>query len=230
MFFVFKSDDVENGVISTRNHLQNVYRLHSFTFTNDIYNVTNNNNILPYQEGASYYALELTNQYGNGNDIATDIASKINAVTAGTATVVYSAVTGKFTISNTTNFYLKFGDVTTNTCEKLLGFSQTNTSDNTSATSDKIADLVSFKHIYIKIDEDKIQAVRNHNYKENSFIIQANSSFGDKCCYMSKNNDIEPQLIRFSNPIKRLTINFYDELNSSITINNWVLTFCKSIF
>ena len=164
MYYILKSNDVSNNVINTRQIMEGTYQLHSFTCTNNIYNVTANNNILPYQEGASYNAIELTQQYANGSDLASDIATKINEVSDGTATCEYSYNTGKFTITNTTNFYFNFGDITTNTCYNLIGFSQSNTTDGTSVTSDNIANLVPFKHILINIQEDKLQNITNKQW------------------------------------------------------------------
>ena len=159
----------------------------------------------------------------NGNEIATHMQSKINAISGGTANVSYSDNTGKFTITNTTNFYLKFGDITTNTCHQLLGFNQSNTSDNTSVTSDNVSDLTSFKCIYINIQSDEMQNIINENYGKYSFVIQGNSDFGDKLTYISKYNDIIQQAIKLP-PTKRLQISFYDENNNAVIINNWVLT------
>ena len=224
---VLKSSDVSNGVINTNEIFDGTYKLHSFTFTNNLYNITSNNNILPYQEGASYTAIELTQQYANGTDLATDIQTKINAVSAGTPSVVYNSNTGKFTITNTVSFYFKFGDITSNTCYNLLGFSQTNTSSNTSITSPNVADLVAFKHIYINIEQDTCKCVKTENFTNNTFLITRKCDFGDVSTYTSKQNDIYEQICYFRAE-KRFKINFYDENNNTISPTNWILVLAHS--
>ena len=226
MLYVLKSTDISNGVINTKEVYDGIYDLHSFSFTNNLYNVTTNNNILPYQQGSTYYAVELTQQYANGDDIASDIQTKLNAIPSSSATVSYNSNTHKFTIDNTTSFYLKFGDVTTNTCNDLLGFSQTNTSNGTSVTSDDMADLVPFKHIYINIEPDTCKCVKTENYTENTFLITGNCDFGDLFTYLSQEKDIYRQICNFR-AIKRLKVNFYNEKYNSINPKNWILTLAQ---
>ena len=226
MYQILKSSDSANNIISTREQFNGMYQLHSFVFTNNIYNITSNNNIVPYQEGATYTALELTQQFANGDTIATDLQTKINAVSAGTASVSFDDNTGKLTISNTTNFYFKFGDITSNTAYKQLGFEQSNTTDGTSAVSTNAVDLVPFKHIYIDIKQDQSQSIKNENYRDYSFIINANSNFGEKCHYNAKNNDYNPQICKFRNE-NRLEIRFYNENYNAITPTNWELVLFK---
>lgn len=222
MHYILKSSDVSNNVISSNNIFDGDYQLHSLTFTNNVYNITSNNNILPYQEGASYNAIELDEQFVNGDDLATHLKAKIDAVSGGTSTVSYNSNTGKFTISNTTNFYFKFGDVTTNTCYNLLGFNQSNTSNGTSVTSDNVADLVPFKHIYMNVEQADCGNVRNENNNSYTFLIVCNSEFGDKCIFKSKDFDYISQKLRL-NASKRLKITFYDENDNELTLVNWCL-------
>lgn len=222
MLYIIKSSDVSNNYINTIETLKGKFILHSFTFTNNLYNITSNNNILPYQEGATYTAIELTQQFANGNEIATDIQTKINAVSGGIASVTYNSSSGKFTITNTTNFYLKFGDVVTNTANNLLGFLKQNTTNATSVTSNNVAHLIPFQTININIDQDKKKSIKNENYTENTFLITGTSNFGDAFVYVSQNNDIHPQICEFK-PTKRIKITFFDENDNELQLNDWVL-------
>ena len=222
MRHILKSSDATNNVINLKKTFEGRYDLHSFGFTNTLYNITSNNNILPYQEGATYTAIELTTQYTNGTDVATDIETKINAVSSGTASVSYSESTGKFTITNTTNFYLKFGDVSTNTCSNLLGFSSNNTTDGTSITSDVFADLEPFKTIYIDIKQDKLKSISDESYNSHTFMVLGTSNFGELFIYKSLDWDFEPQYMTL-NETKRLQITFYDENKNALTLTNWFL-------
>lgn len=222
MLYVLKSSDVSNNnVINLKQKINGEFVFHSFTFNNEIYNVTSNNNILPYYE-SSLTNIELTKQYVNGDDLASDIQTKINAISGGTAAVTYSSATGKFTITNTTAFSLKFGDNTNNTCNNLLGFNQTNTTSATSVTSDNIAYLSPYQRIMIKISGDNITSISDQDYGDYSFIITTNANFGDIAQYISKENDIREQRI-YVNNVKHVKITFYDENGNLLSLNNWCL-------
>ena len=227
MLHILKSSDVSNNVINTIEVFDGIYKLHSFSFTNNLYNITSNNNILPYQQGASYYAIELTQQFANGTDIASDIQTKLNAIPSANVSVSYDSNTSKFTITNTTSFYLKFGDVTLNTCSELLGFSNTNTTDGLSVTSTTTADLIPFKQIYINIEQDTFKNIKNENYTENTFLISGSCNFSDNFTYISKENDINPQICNFK-ATKRLKISFYNEKDENISPQNWLLTLIQN--
>ena len=222
MYQILKESDVSGGLIQLKNMMQDEYELAGFAFTNNLHNVTSNNNILPYYENTTQYQLELTQQYCNGDDLATDIASKINAVTSGTATATYNSNTAKFTITNTVNFQLNFGNSISNTCKKLIGFSASNTTSGTSTTSDSVADLTPFKHIKIRIDNSDCNNVNDQSYNSDSFIIQGKSNFGDAFIYNGKEFDIVPQKISLK-PTKTIGISFSDHNNNSITLTDWVL-------
>ena len=219
MYQVLNSSNVINNSITLKERFDKEYILHSLSFVNDVYNINQYNNILPYQEGATYTAIELTQQYASGNELAADIQNKINAVSVGTASVTYNDNTGKFTITNTTNFHLKFGDVTTNTCYNILGFNQSNTTDGTSVISTNIADLTPFKCLYIQISEDKYQNIKTENYRDYTFVITGKSDFGDVFQYIEQSI---PQKCYFSNTNK-ITIKFYDEKYNELSIRNWCL-------
>ena len=210
-----------NNSITLKERFDQEYILHSFCFTNNLYNINQYNNILPYQEGATYTEIELTQQYANGQDLATDIQSKINAISTGIASVVYNNNTAKFTITNTTNFYLKFGDITSNTCYDVLGFNQSNTDNGTSITSTNKSDLVSCKQIYIDIEDDRYKNIKTENYRSYTFVIQnTKSDFGDIFEYIEQSI---PQRCLFSNT-KKIHINFYNEKYQPINLTNWCLT------
>ena len=223
MFYIIKSDNTSNNIINLKKTLKGEFFLRSFNFLNEIHNVRSNNNILPYKEPAgSLQLIELTTQFVSGNDLASDIQTKIDAVSAGSPVVSYSSATGKFTITNTTAFSLKFGDNTSNTCHELIGFNATNTSDATSHIADNVANLTPYQHILINIKEDVVTAVEDQEYGDNSFIITSQSNFCDMAEYTPKTTDIGQQWIRF-NGTKRITIRFYDDNNNELNLNHWSL-------
>ena len=222
MKYILRSNDALNNVINLNKSMNGRFELYSFGFTNNIFNVTSNNNILPYQEGATYTAIELTQQYRNGHELATDVAAKINAISVGTASVSYDDNTGRMTISNTTNFYLKFGDVTSNTCHHLLGFNTSNTTNGTSVASDKMCDLIPFKTIFIDISEDCNRSIGDQDYNHYTFIISGSSNFGELFAYKSFEWSLIPQYMQI-NEHKRLKITFYDENKNVLNLLNWFI-------
>lgn len=226
MFYIIKSSDVTNGLVKLTDHLKGNYLLHSLSFTNNNLNVNEYNNILPYFEG-SLTNIELTQQYVDGTDLASDIQTKIDAVSDGTVSVQYNSATCTFTITNTVNFSLSFADNTTNTCHQLLGFTQTNTGTGTTITSDLKADLVAFKHICINIIDSDCYNVVDQSYNSSTFIVQGRSDFGDKFEYTADNKTTR-QLMRLT-PTKTLKIKFYDENNNELSLTNWILILEKSL-
>ena len=221
MYHIIQSSDIQNNVINLTQKMEGLCKLNAFIFTNNIYNVTTNNNILPYYE-STLNNIELTTQYASGDDLATDIQTKIDAISAGSATVTYNANTCKLTIANTTNFSLKFGDNTTNTCHELIGFNQSNTDTVTTITSPNMLQLVSYKYITINIAQDCSLHVHNQTYQYDTFIIMGTSDFGDRMIYNSK--DYTPQYMNLQ-PTKTLSVSFFDDKHNAINISNWALVF-----
>ena len=220
MHFIIKSSDVNNGIINLNKPMERVHLFYSFSFTNDIYNIHSNNNILPYQESSVNVNIELTEQFVNGDDLATHLQTKINAVSSGTASVAFNANTGKFTITNSVNFKFNFESYGNGTCYDLIGFNNTNTEYGTSATSNYPANLVPYQTIFIDIKNDSLKSVVDNNYNQHSLIINQSSNFGDICTCLA--NDKQPQFIDLT-PTKRLEITFYDQNNNLINLNNWCL-------
>ena len=221
MYHIIQSSDVENNVINLTQKIKGLCKLNAFVFTNNIYNVTTNNNILPYYE-TSLNNIELTTQYANGDDLATDIQTKIDAISAGSATVTYNSNTCKFTITNTTSFSLKFGDNTTNTCYELIGFNQSNTDASTTITSPNMSQLVPFKYITINVAQDTALHIQNQKFQHDTFVIMGTSDFGDKIIYNSK--DYTPQYMNLQ-ATKTLSVSFFDDKHKAITISNWTMIF-----
>ena len=222
MHYIIKSSDASNGVINLNNKLEKELELHSFTFLNDIYNISSNNKILPYEEVAISSNIELTEQFTNGTDLATHIQTKINDISAGTCSVSFDANTSKFTITNTVDFKFNFSSYGDGTCDTVLGFDDSDLSYSTLHTSDKQANLTSFECLYIDFKNDSNKYCIDESHTNHSFIINCNSDFGDKCEYISKVNDFEPQKIKLKQT-NRIEIKFYDQDNNELTLNKWCL-------
>lgn len=226
MYLVIKSDDINNGIANLNHPIENDYQLHSFSFTNDVYNVNSNNYILPYEESAVTSNVQLTQQFANGSDLASDIQTKLAAISSGVVSCTYDTNTNTFTITNSVNFKLNFATYGDGACADLLGFNNANVDWTSSATSDYVANLIPFQSIFIDIKEDKTKSIYDQDYGHHSFVINASSNFGDICKYIGVINDFTPQLIHVDKT-KRLNINFYNQNNQSITLNNWCLILKK---
>jgi hypothetical protein len=225
MYSILKSNNISSSnIINLKKKMNGEYLLHSFTFTNDVYNITSNNNILPYQDfGGSLTEITLTQQYINASDLASHLQTKINAVTSGMASVSYDSNTGKFTITNTVSFRITFGDYTSsNGCHNLLGFSGTNLTYATTQTSDNTANLVPFQCIYVKIKQNRLNSIYDENYGDYSLVVTVDGDFGARCSYISP---LPLQQKIQLDDCKRLEITFYDQDSHQITLNNWCLIF-----
>ena len=223
MYHIIRDIDGTDGLTELSTMLSGEYTLESFTFANNIYNVSARNNVLPYHEGVTFSELTLKEQYCDGDDIATDIASKINAVSAGTATATFDSNTQQFTITNTLPFSLKFGDKYDNMSNELLGFTTKNTAEGiTSITSDITADLTPFKYIKIDINDGKGKNVVDQSYAVNTFLVQGQSNFGENFDYRAKDYTSEPQRVVLP-PLRTMRIEFTDDKNKAISPTNWHL-------
>ena len=222
-----QSENVVNGSINLQEIRSGKYDLHSFIFTNNLYNITNNNNLLPLHIIDTEFEIYLTPSYYNGNDLATHLQTEINNETGHSFVVNYDANAGKFTFTNSVEFYFRFGDYTTNTCEKVIGFTSANTTSTTNQTSAQVSSLASYKCLYIRIGEDSAKCVKNETNGNYSLIITKTGDFGDNVIHNSKECDVMTQSIDLKETNK-ISIKFYDENNNELTINNWMLILIAS--
>ena len=120
---LISSNNLTNNKLTLDYPIVGEYSLESFVFTNNIYNVTNDNNKVYFTENSVPLTTTLTNGYYDGEDFRSHLQTSMNATASGTITVSLDTNTNKLTISNSThNFFFTFGTNTTNSARKLLGF------------------------------------------------------------------------------------------------------------
>ena len=206
-----------NNVFTLDKKISGRWKLLSFTCTNNMFNVTDVNNKIYLNENGTDRVITLDNGYYDINSLQTEMSSKLNSSMTGTVTVTIDADMNKYTIANTINYYFTFGSNTTNSARKLMGFNESDGSNNTSHTSDKPIDLNNNKNIFINISENDDREIEGINYFNTSLIICGKGSFGEILRYV--NDDNFDQYIKVRNT-KTLTVSIHDLNNNSIDLNS----------
>ena len=225
MYEILQSSDRATGtngdsIFYLIDDIKGEYKLHSFKFTNNIYNVTSNNNriVLANTSDTLLADVRLTEGYYTGTEIASMITSDVySGFAAG-----YDNKTGKFTFSLGGGFKMLnqgYADMSYG----LLGFDNNDyTSDGNTLTSVNVADLIPVKEIYIKIKDDKLKAVRSQTLNDYSLMVYDKlSTFGSIFHYTCEDR-INQQTINLK-PTKRLEIKICDNEGNILQISNWCM-------
>ena len=194
------------------------FKLVGFCFTNNIYNVTDNNNKIYLRELANDVVVTLTNGFYDPSDFVTELSDVLNNGCVGTINVVRDTKTNKLTITNTFSFYFTFGSNTNNSARKLLGFDETDGSGLTSQTSENAIDLNPYKDIFLDISQVATRNVNGKNYFKTTFIVNGNGTFGEIFRYIP--NDNFEQYVCFKEATKKIEIKIHDLNNNSIDLNS----------
>jgi hypothetical protein len=226
MNILIHSKDLTNNTITFDNAIQGNYQLLSFCFTNNIFNVSNTNNKVYFNENGSDLITTLTNGYYDSSDFVSHLQTKMTASAVGTINCSLDNNTRKLTISNDThNFYLTFATNTTNSARKLLGFDESDGSNASSQTSNNPIDLNKHKCIFINIEENDNKNIDSVSFFNTSLMIESSGSFGETSRYIK--NDYNNQYVKFRN-VKKLTFKIHDEYNNTINLNSeWILVLGK---
>ena len=225
MKLLLSSKKLRNNTFFLDESINGKYRLLSFTATNNIFNVNDNNNQIYITEGTTPYEITLTNGYYTIDELKSHLQDKMSASLTGTITITINDITNKFTITDTNSYYFTFGTNTNNSANALLGFNETDQTLSTSHTSDNCVDLNSVKQIFINITQNDDRCVKGIDYFSTSLIIQNDSNFGELFRYI-KNDNFE-QFVKFNNT-KSLEIKIHDLDNNDIELNSdYILIFEK---
>ena len=211
------SNKATNDVFTLDNKIRGTYQLLSFTSTNNTYNVSDNNNKIYWNENGTDKTTTLTNGYYNTFDFGTHLSTQLNNSSVGTVTVTLDDNTGKLTITDTLNFYFKFGTNTMFSARMLLGFDAVDGTNASTQTSDNVIDLNSCKNIFISISQDNNHNIRGIDFFDSSFVINSSVDFGETLRYINRDNF--DQFVRFRDT-KNLTVSFHDSNNNSIDLNS----------
>ena len=214
------SNNATSNVFNLDESIAGKYKLVSFTFTNNIYNVNDNNNKVYIYKSGTNFDPTLTNGYYDINDLSTELQTQINDVGPDLGMVVVPDVkTNKLTFTQSSyNFYFTFGTNTSNSARKLLGFNAVDGSNATTHTSDTPVDLNPYKNIFININENDDRNIVGTNYFNTSLIINGNADFGETFRY--KPNENFDQYIKFSKSVKSIQLRFHDSNNENINLNS----------
>ena len=206
-----------NNIFSLDNMISGIYKLVSFTYTNNIYNVTDDNNKIYWNENGTNRTTTLGNGYYDSSDFSTHLATQLNNDASGTITVSFDNNTRKLTINNTVNFYFTFGTNTTNSARKLLGFNASDGSNSTSQTSLNPVDLNTCKNVFVKIEQDDHRLVEGIDFFNSSFVLSGSADFGESFRYIDIDNFSQYAKFRQT---KKLKLSFHDSNNNSIDLNS----------
>lgn len=217
MILYLDSQNSTNNSFKLDDPVHGIYKLLSFTCTNNLYNVNDYNNKIYINENGTDFTIILTNGYYDITDLQTHIEQRCNSSLNGTFTVSVDTNTNKFTFSNTLTFYFTFNTNTRNSARKLLGMNAVDGESSTSITSDIAIDLNTYKDIFINIKQNDDRNILSSNHFNTSFIVNGTGSFGEILRYI--NDDNFNQDAKFYNT-KALTLRFHDINNNDIELNS----------
>ena len=203
----YKLDEPINGT----------FKLVSFTFTNNIFNVNDTNNKIYFNENGSNLITKLDNGFYDSTDFVSHLNTKLNETAIGTITTNINENTRKLTITNTLNMYFTFGTNTTNSAHTLMGFNNTDGSPSTSITSDKCIDLNTYKNVWIDFVQNNNRLIYGTDYFNTSLYISGLGNFGEIVRYIETDNF--EQYVCFKNT-KEIKLNFHDTNHNNIDLNS----------
>ena len=226
------SGSSSEGDLKLHKALAGEYVVESFVMTDRLYNVSNSNNkvyVNSYNGAtASNHTLTLTNGYYSETQLRDELSMKLNQISGNTYTVTYDNKTSKYTITETSGdtFKFTFKDNTANSARKLLGFSETNTTYNSTHTSDLAVDLCPQKIIYCNIEEVGRKHIETTVHTHTDLYFTTNSSYGGVIRYTCEEC---VQNIHFLKTPKRIHYRFHTLEGENIDFNGieWVIVLHK---
>ena len=211
------SKKASNNIFSLDNRICGVYKLLSFIYTNNIYNVTDKNNKIYWNENGVNLETSLTNGYYDSTDFTSHLLSKLNNDASGTVNVSLDTNTRKYTITDTQNFYFTFGSNTGNTARRLLGFNESDGTNSTSQTSSVPIDLNTCKNVFVTVEQDDHRLLEGIDFFNKSLVISGSADFGETLRYIDVDNF--SQYVKFRDT-KKLKLEFHDTSNNTIDLNS----------
>ena len=220
MILYLDSINSRNNIHYLDEPINGKYKLISFCFTNNIFNINDTNNKIYFNENGNNLIATLTNGYYDLNDLKTNISDNMNNVMSGALTITLDSNTNKFTFSVGTGntLYFSFGTNTTNSAKKLLGFNEVDGISSNTQISDNSIDLNTIKNMFINILENNKKNIYGNKYFNTSIVINSIGGFGEMIRYNNNNNNFI-QIIEIKNK-KELKITFHDKNNNIINLNS----------
>jgi hypothetical protein len=206
--------------------------LESVQLFNSQYTINNNNNKLYWTDST---ATTITSTLTKGNYTATSLAAMIQTVMnadntgADTYTVVFSTVTGKMAITNTSgnNFALNYATTTTS-CATTTGFLKTDKTGASTYIGDNVVSLNT------KLYKIYLDFLGSNTYSANQVtgliaIVPNNVSFGDMIAY---NPPLAKSFVlKNVNDISTFKVTIRDDTDTVVDLNgvDWTMNLCVSV-
>lgn len=213
-----KTGTIDNGSVLLDDLIEGAYELESATFSNNIYNVNQYNNLFSIDinlGGPSFFLDPLTPGFYSGQEIAALINATASYAIYFTAS--FDDKTNKFTLTKGTSvnpFTILFGDTSIGT---LLGWGDTQllvtgTASVTTFVAPSCADLIPIKQIFIIIEEDSNKDINGQGYFRASLTLRNthNSAFGGIFLYEPR-TEKGYQEVLFQRKTREITWRMYDE-------------------
>ena len=216
-FLCLDSNKASNDKYKLDKMIEGTYKLVSFVATNNIYNITDYNNKIYWNENGTNRTSTLTNGFYDSSDYTSHLSTILNNDASGTISVSLDDNTRKLTITNTLTFYFTFGSNTSNSARKLLGYNAIDGTTATSQTSTNPIDLNTCKNIFIKVMQDDHRKIEGIDFFNASLMINGDGNIGETLRYIDSNNF--DQYIKFKKT-KQISIEFHDIYNNSISLNS----------
>ena len=217
MKLYLNSNNSSNNTYTLDKSIDGKWKLISFAFTNNIYNVNDTNNKIYFNENGTDLVATLTNGYNDTSDLTSNISTSMNNVSSGTITVTFDDKTRKFTITDTLPIFFTFGTNTTNSARKLLGYNASDGTSSATSTSDNAIDLNPYKEIFVNIEENDDRDIMGVNYFNTSLVICGCGANGEMMRYNYR--DFTHQYMKFKRT-KKLTVRIHDLNNNDINLNS----------
>ena len=161
--------------VELKNNLQ-VYavELQQFVTHHSVLPWALSSDILYWYIGGTYSTTMVTPTSWTGSAVATALQTTLNSSGPAGFTVTYSSITGKFTITNASSFYLPFQSMTSaNRLWEVLGFpKQTQTAAGTSLTSTYMAKIQGISKYFI----NSVNLARQKTYMSPTQTLQGSST------------------------------------------------------
>lgn len=210
--------------------LSGTYFFSSASIPRTWYTCDSTNNRIYFNENATDKTASITPGNYTTTSLATAVETALNNASSGFAnfSVAFSSATHKYTITSDQTFSLKFASNTLYSAHELLGFSATDTSPGTTATSQNIANLSSDVCCHLVIQQAKSTY---HSAREGviqaTAIIPLTGSWGDVVRFTPEVD--ERSLIIFESPTSYLDICIKDSRGIVRSLNNveWEFTLVR---
>lgn len=229
-YVVLNSSNLVGDQLKIDETLNGKYELVLFSVTNSLYNVNESNNkiYLTYISGPpAAYEITLTNGNYTGPELIVHLSSLLTSTIVGSVwDNSFDSITGKFTFTQTAGgpdaFFFTFGDNTSNSARKLLGFEEQNSSSSSTVISTNVIDLSPLSLFFCRIDEGSNSVTGLNHFNSTFFLYDKTSEFGSTLRYVPTEG--VRQLVKFNNE-RSITVKFYDFNYNEINFNGikWIM-------